>query len=485
MNRFFYAIFIGDPFLQRSLDVLRLLANPDEKWPAHITVRGPYSEELEIDPKILAVEGKTVRITGVGDFFDSSQNTVYLKCQSRVLRQVWDKPHFGYCPHITLYDGSSRPFARHLKDVLSGCPLQISFPATGLTRLVSRKGERKNLLLDGVESMGVSWLLHEHYTTEDLPTLDGKTRLLLISKIWSRIAEHYGFVRSREGELPFPIEKSKPAVAPSRLALRSLLDVASQAYLRVHDGYSIDRVLADPHKNREFIHECWRLGADATEFDLNRALLRVRKSAQMGPITTVQRHVVPAQRLDEYIWGVEIALRLLQNEEERERQLWVSVDRILCDPSLSYRFDNLARSIVPGFKAGEYRWAALVLRKNSSRSMPGFFAPFRFQDVGSLSQVYDECLYDGPGLYWIHSNRKDIFIGQAACIRQQLQRMSQLKVQEIPHLHRPLSHELNDARVAVAKCPSLSATDRQALRASLVCSRSPLLNVRLGRFLAA
>ena len=137
-TRTFYVLYVPDGLIANCIDAIRILANPVEKHRAHITVRGPYKRAISsLDAINRDIEGSEIGIHGSGNFFGSGQNTVFLACKSPRLESVWDKRDYGFNPHITLYDGSSREFARKLWDIVSSRTYETSFIAGPLKALVS------------------------------------------------------------------------------------------------------------------------------------------------------------------------------------------------------------------------------------------------------------------------------------------------------------------------------------------------------------
>src|SRR5690242_6001759 len=102
--------------------------------------------------------------------------------------------------------------------------------------------------------------------------------------------------------------------------LATALDAASE-------GYSADRVVAEPELNARFISECRSLGLVAGVAEINRALLNLRKSGALSG----RRRSRPTSFTDEaeYRFAAEMAVRFL------ERRDGVSLDEIVCDPELA------------------------------------------------------------------------------------------------------------------------------------------------------
>jgi len=129
-----------------------------------------------------------------------------------------------------------------------------------------------------------------------------------------------------------------------------------QAYGLVRQGYSSDRVLADPQINAAYIKACRDLGLDDDTFHLNLALIGLRKHNKLKAKSLRSR--VPD--LWRYAVASEIAARAIFY------QYGASVDTLLAHPKLAREFDALAGSITPGFSSFQYRWAALNVRKKGA-----------------------------------------------------------------------------------------------------------------------
>ena len=140
-KRIFYVIYIDDEPIQSRLDAMRFLANTEEKAQAHITVRGPYTQKQNVSRLNREVAGTKIVAKGIGTFFNSKQNTVFIRCYADSLRRIWQKSDFGFNPHITIYDGPSREFAGALVDHLSRVQIQFSFLVDKLFPMTSHKGQ--------------------------------------------------------------------------------------------------------------------------------------------------------------------------------------------------------------------------------------------------------------------------------------------------------------------------------------------------------
>jgi len=141
------------------------------------------------------------------------------------------------------------------------------------------------------------------------------------------------------------------------VANREYATAIAEAFIASHQGYSADRVIADPALNEQFLENCERLSIPGNPADWNRWLLNLRKRGGIEAIDTSRRTRIPFDQIAQYVYASEISWRLLENEGGR------SLDEILCDPGLAKQFDHVASRIAPGRSPFEYRWGALALRK--------------------------------------------------------------------------------------------------------------------------
>ena len=156
-SRTFHVLYVPDGLIADCIDTIRVLASPAEKHRAHITVRGPYQRaENRLDGINRFVESSEIKIHGSGNFFESGQNTVYLRCKSPRLKDVWDKSDYGFNPHITLYDGPSQEFARKLWEIVSSRSYDISFIAGPLIPLVTSRRYQGGMALQADLDSGMA-----------------------------------------------------------------------------------------------------------------------------------------------------------------------------------------------------------------------------------------------------------------------------------------------------------------------------------------
>ncbi len=125
-----------------------------------------------------------------------------------------------------------------------------------------------------------------------------------------------------------------------------------QAYMEAHDGWPVDRVIADPALNERFVDSCRQHGLAEPAAILNRKLMNVRKAKWLQGVRASRRGGVPDSK--NCVFAAQVAARHLEHRDQ------VTLDDILCDPERAMEFDALARQITPGYSALDYRWAASI-----------------------------------------------------------------------------------------------------------------------------
>ncbi len=245
-----------------------------------------------------------------------------------------------------------------------------------------------------------------------------------------------------------------------------------QAFLAISDGFSPDRVVTDPELNARFLKLCSELNALEEPQLCNRILINARKAGLLKGIRCTKRTSFSSE--GEYRYASEIAIRHL------ERKLDVTLDDLICDPSLAIEFDHIAVSICPGFSVLEYRWAALNLRK-SSRLKPELLSHvIRPTGVsfGSVNELSVTELPSSQGLYLFYGGKQTLYIGEAQSLRRRIEK----------HLDHSDNRELarwfwengfRNVHLEIQELPSETSTKiRRALESELINSRHPIFNVR-------
>ena len=144
MSKIFYGVYLEREEVSAALDLIRFLGEPGSIRYSHVTLRGPYRKELprarvrEInsDPRYQW----TIALTRPVAFFDGRQSTVAIAVDLMSLAGLLYKPDFpSGTPHITLYDGSNRAFARELFSLISNYAWHDSFVVTPLRRIQPKR----------------------------------------------------------------------------------------------------------------------------------------------------------------------------------------------------------------------------------------------------------------------------------------------------------------------------------------------------------
>lgn len=243
-----------------------------------------------------------------------------------------------------------------------------------------------------------------------------------------------------------------------------------RAFLAVRDEQSVDRVIADPELNARFIEACRSEGLQAPATELNRRLLNMRKSSDLAGLKS-RRTIVRNQ--DEYAFASEIAVRFLERRDK------VSLDQVVCDPSLAAEFDRCASQIAPGFTPLEYRWAALRLRKtrklrpeNLGRALPAI--DVRQSAVRELDVSH---IPSSQGLYVFFDSSSTLYVGEAKNLHKRIKK--HLEHSDNKGLARWLwEHGAGDLYIEYHILSDTTATrTRKAMEAELIRSRTPIFNV--------
>jgi hypothetical protein len=217
---------------------------------------------------------------------------------------------------------------------------------------------------------------------------------------------------------------TKLAVQMSKLASGSMPEMAliAQAYLEVRDGYSIDRVVADPELDRGFLRRCRELDLRGTDFDLNWKLFTGRKNKCFADLPKTKKYT-PSPK-DEFDFSSEIGIRFVQEQIRMRDGREVSLDKIICDPDLAAEFDRIAEKLAPGFTPLDYRWVALGVRKAAGRyalkaqtiKLPAFDL------LGPTHGLRSSRITSEQGLYFFRCEDEPLFVGETDNLRQRIER---------------------------------------------------------------
>lgn len=188
-KRIFYVVYFDDKRLQASLNAMRFIANPKEKTLAHITLRGPYSQLYNVCRLERKIRGAEVVADGADGFFRKGQNTVFIKCSSEKFQEVWKKSDFPFNPHITIYDGSCRNFAKVLLERLKQFPIKFRFLVGNLSPLESHKGQFSTILRQSFDEEFARDIIGEPLKVSEIDFLSPERRIALIESFARELPE--------------------------------------------------------------------------------------------------------------------------------------------------------------------------------------------------------------------------------------------------------------------------------------------------------
>ena len=77
-----------------------------------------------------------------------------------------------------------------------------------------------------------------------------------------------------------------------------------QAFGEVRDGFSADRVIADPRLDRRFLQRCRELGLSGTDYELNWSLMNARKGGLLSDLPKTKRYTV--RETDDFEYAPEL-----------------------------------------------------------------------------------------------------------------------------------------------------------------------------------
>lgn len=276
------------------------------------------------------------------------------------------------------------------------------------------------------------------------------------------------------------VEADEEGISLNQLALTKLsvglgastsltTKLIEQAFRQVYDGYSTDWIIVHPDYNAKFLKVCHNLGlTEQSDYQLNHDLQDIRKSGKgsLPPATKKPQF----RDYDEYEFAAEIAFRHIQ------RQYSVSLDRVLCDPEIRDKYDEIAIRLAPSQSVLKLRCAALYLRK-THRLSPKNRASLKcdFEFAGPLRKVNVSSLPATSGMYVFYEKVRPIFAGETELLRRRID----LHLGSSEHLGLPRWLELGcegDLELKFATLPSVSKEDRLKWLNHFINREAPLLN---------
>jgi site-specific DNA-methyltransferase (adenine-specific) len=192
-----------------------------------------------------------------------------------------------------------------------------------------------------------------------------------------------------------------------------------EAFFAARDGYSADRVIADPDLNEHFVEACQRLGLPGAARDWNHQLLNLRKAKRLAGLPKPRRSGLSAREIDRYCYACEIGLQYLKSKGQ-------TLDEVLCEPEEAKRFDDYVRTMIAErVSSFKIRWIALYIRKRAHRYREAVHAVDSFVKLPKRKEVVSSLAWAAvvpeKGLYWLKSPDRNLYVGKALDLRQRFE----------------------------------------------------------------
>ena len=192
-----------------------------------------------------------------------------------------------------------------------------------------------------------------------------------------------------------------------------------EAFRLTYDGYSADRLVADPELNANFVEACSRLGLVGDACIWNSLLFRIRKAGKLAQFPASHVTSMTWEDCDEYLFASEIAYRQMMDRGVG------GLDAILCDPARATEFDQIAASFAPGHSSLEYRWAALKLRKEArfARTRGASLSPEKLAVSApvTIGQLDLSDVPESSGMYVLRDEATGpLYVGETLNLRKRL-----------------------------------------------------------------
>lgn len=309
--------------------------------------------------------------------------------------------------------GTTLAVAKKLGRRWVGCELSMEYAQNATKRLTSIK---EGDALDGSDEP-----LYSVPSTKDGKRRDSGSNNHAPLNLPELVVSNHSGAKSRafnaqQNGISLEREKTRVQKVVRQKRPRSLSEVelaVVSAYMEIGHEYSSDWVLADPELNVRFLQMCKRKGVPGAAAEINRFLIRLRKANKLprkGPYRRVSKY-----DSERFSFAAEVALRQISDEYSD-----LSLDYILCDPTLAARFDGFAKELAVKFSSFHCRWQALHIRKRSDdwkedAKLPEirqFLNDGRLPRRLPLTSAPCSALRDVPGVY-ILRNHRYLFVGES------------------------------------------------------------------------
>lgn len=219
------------------------------------------------------------------------------------------------------------------------------------------------------------------------------------------------------------VASAKPPVAVAKRSSASEVNRGIvEAFFATRNGFPVDRVIADPDLNEQFVEMGTRLGLPGKASDWNQRLMNLRKAGYFKGLPRSLRTTFPLEgkKFYRYKFACEIAMQSFENKHN------AILDHILCDPKMAREFDQYVLTMLPDKPSSlMIRWYALRIRKASTRISLASAKLEKFIEIDSYTQspfdVNCSKVEDTPGLYWLKDDKRSLYIGETDNLRERFE----------------------------------------------------------------
>ncbi len=195
-----------------------------------------------------------------------------------------------------------------------------------------------------------------------------------------------------------------------------------EAFIVTRGEYPVDRLIADPVLNKEFVDLCKRWQVPGKPADWNHRLMNLRKAGRLSDLPRSKRTSFTDEERDSCVFACEIAI-------QQFHEAGCSLDQLLCDPDQAKRFDSVVRSIVgKDLPSLLMRWVAFGIRKraqsvrrkadsllNANSTLPSQRILATDLNIAKIPPA--------SGLYWLQNKaeQKNLYVGETLNLQKRLE----------------------------------------------------------------
>jgi hypothetical protein len=193
--------------------------------------------------------------------------------------------------------------------------------------------------------------------------------------------------------------------------------IVVDSFAAIHDGYSVDRTLADPRLAARFVKRCQQLGIDAPHAAICRRLLCLRKAGGF-PVKTTRED---KRDLHPFRIPAELAFAKLTYRYD------ASYDDLLADPDVGSAYDEIVAKFSQMGDIVAFRLAALHLRKNVRSRRRADASQLAELDIsaieahwrtpGRLSDIRLDEVPASEGVFSLREPERYLFLSQSENLR--------------------------------------------------------------------